>query len=76
MQSSQISLFNDNIFYNKWNLKKERFFLLNYILPTEDLEDVNLIFEKIVINREYDFQSIVKKYNINFVVIIYKNLMN
>ena len=45
LQSNQISLFNNNVFYDLWNLKKERFFLLNYILPTEDLEDVNLLLE-------------------------------
>ena len=75
LQSSQVSLFNDNLFYNKWNLNKERFFLLNYILPTEDLEDVNLILKNKESIEEYDFQSIVKKYNIAdfIVVIIYKN---
>ena len=45
LQSNQISLFNNNVFYDSWNLKKKRFFLLNYILPTEDLEDVNLLLE-------------------------------
>ena len=75
LQSSQVSLFNDNIFYDTWNLKKERFFLLNYILPTEDLEDVNLILKNSDLIEEYDFTNIVKKYNLEdfIVVIIYKN---
>tara|TARA_B100000579_G_scaffold276006_1_gene228210 strand:- start:176 stop:1255 length:1080 start_codon:yes stop_codon:yes gene_type:complete len=75
LQSSQVSLFNDNIFYDTWNLKKERFFLLNYILPTEDLEDVNLILKNSDLIEEYDFKNIVKKYNLEdfIVVIIYKN---
>ena len=75
LQSSQVSLFNDNIFYDTWNLNKERFFLLNYILPTEDLEDVNLILKNSDLIEEYDFKNIVKKYNLEdfIVVIIYKN---
>ena len=75
LQSSQVSLFNDNIFYDTWNLKKERFFLLNYILPTEDLEDVNLILKNSDSIEEYDFKNIVKKYNLEdfIIVIIYKN---
>ena len=75
LQSSQVSLFNDNIFYDTWNLNKERFFLLNYILPTEDLEDVNLILKNSDSIEEYDFKNIVKKYNLEdfIIVIIYKN---
>ena len=75
LQSSQVSLFNDNIFYDTWNLKKERFFLINYILPTEDLEDVNLILKNSDSIEEYDFKNIVKKYNLEdfIIVIIYKN---
>ena len=75
LQSSQVSLFNDNIFYDIWNLKKERFFLINYILPTEDLEDVNLILKNSDSIEEYDFKNIVKKYNLEdfIIVIIYKN---
>ena len=75
LQSSQVSLFNNNIFYDTWNLKRERFFLLNYILPTEDLEDVNLILKNSDSIEEYDFKNIVKKYNLEdfIIVIIYKN---
>ena len=76
LQSNQISLFNDNIFYDSWNLNKERFFLLNYILPTEDLEDVNLLLENSKSIEEYDFKRTIKKYDLEdfIIVIIYKNL--
>jgi len=75
LQLSQVSLFNNNIFYDLWNIKKERFFLLKYILPTEDLEDVNLILKNSEAIEEYDFKKIVKKYNLEdyIIVIIYKN---
>ena len=40
---SQIKMFSDNIIYNQWNSNTKQFELLNYILLTEDLEDLNLI---------------------------------
>ena len=43
---SQIKMFSDNIIYNQWNSNTKQFELLNYILPTEDLEDLNLIKKK------------------------------
>ena len=43
LKLDQISLFNNNIFYEKWNNDHERYYLLNYILPSEDLEDVGLL---------------------------------
>jgi len=75
LQSNQISLFNNNVFYDSWNLKKKRFFLLNYILPTEDLEDVNLLLENSKSIEEYDFKKTIEKYNLedSIIVIIYKN---
>ncbi len=75
LQLNQISLFNNNVFYDSWNLKKERFYLLNYILPTEDLEDVNLLLENRKSIERYDFKKTIKKYNLKdfIIVIIYKN---
>ena len=40
---NQIKMFSDNIIYNLWNSNIKKYDLLNYILPTEDLEDLNLI---------------------------------
>ena len=76
LQSNQISLFNNNVFYDLWNLKKERFFLLNYILPTEDLEDINLLLENKNSIEEYDFNKMIEKYNLKdfIIVIIFNNL--
>ncbi len=75
IQSSQVSLFNNNLFYNSWNLEKESFYLLNYILPTEDLEDVNLLLENRKSIEDYNFKRTIEKYNLDdfIIVIIYKN---
>ena len=75
LQLNQISIFNDNVFYNSWNLNKERFFLLEYILPTEDIEDVNFILENRGSIEEYDFKKTIAKYDLDdsIIIIIYKN---
>ena len=64
LQTNKISLFENNVFYNTWNLNKERFFLLNYILPTEDLEDVKLLLENRKSIEEYDFKKTIAKYDL------------
>ena len=75
IDKNHISLFNNNIFYNIWNLDKKDFFLLKYILPTEDLEDINFILENKNSIEEYDFKKIIKKYDLNdfIIIIINKN---
>jgi len=75
LQSDEISLFNNNIFYEKWNNNYERYYLLNHILPDEDLEDVDLILQNSKSIEDYDFKKIIKKYDLNdfIIAIIYKN---
>ena len=75
LQLDQISLFNNNIFYEKWNNNYERYYLLNYILPSEDLEDVDLISQNSRSIEDYDFKKIIEKYDLNdfIITIIYKN---
>jgi len=75
LQSEEISLFNNNIFYEKWNSNYEKYYLLNHILPDEDLEDVDLILQNSKSIEDYDFKKIIKKYDLNdfIIAIIYKN---
>ena len=75
LQLDQISLFNNNIFYEKWNNNHERYYLLNYILPSEDLEDVDLLSQNSQSIEDYDFKKIIRKYDLNdfIITIIYKN---
>ena len=69
---SQIKMFSDNIIYNKWNSNNKQFELLNYILPTEDLEDLNLVKKNIKNLENFEFREIVKKYNIeNYIISIF-----
>lgn len=75
LQLEQVQLFNNNIFYEKWNNNNKRFYLLNYILPNEDIEDVNLISLNSKSIEDYNFQEIIKKYYLNnsIISIIFKN---
>ena len=69
---SQIKMFSDNIIYNQWNSNPKQFELLNYILPTEDLEDLNLIKKNIENLENFEFREIVKKYNLeNYIVSLF-----
>ena len=53
-------IFSENNLFKNWNLNKKKFHLLNYILPTEDLEDFNLIKNKLSDLENYDFKEIIK----------------
>ena len=69
---NQLKMFSENIIYNLWNYSIKRYDLLNYILPTEDLEDLNLIKKNIKNLENFKFREIVKKYNIeNYIVSIF-----
>ena len=57
-----ISIFSNNPIYDNWNKKNKRYQLINYLLPSEDLEDLNFIKEKLDIIETYDFNEITKKY--------------
>ena len=69
---NQIKMFSDNVIYNLWNSNINKHELLNYILPTEDLEDLNLVKKNIKNIENFEFSEIVKKYNIeNYIVSIF-----
>ena len=57
-------LFSDNKIFNEWNNFVKSFHLIEYILPTEDLEDLNLIKNKYEYLEKYDFKEIINKYNL------------
>ena len=75
IETDSIHLFNDNIFYDNWNKIKKNYQLLDYLLPTEDLDDLNKL-QKISYSVEtYDFANLIKKYDLKdyIILIIYKN---
>ncbi len=75
VEENKISMFSENILFSKWNYNKKKYDLLNYILPTEDLEDFNLIKRNIKNLENYNFDAIIKKYNLKdyIIMIVFKN---
>ena len=74
-ETENIYLFNNNIFYEKWNDTKESYQLLDYLLPSEDLEDLNKIQQMSNSIETYDFINLIKKYDLKdyIISIIYKS---
>ena len=58
-------IFSNNKIFDQWNLHKKSFHLIDYVLPTEDLEDINFIKNKFEFIEEYDFKEITQKYNLD-----------
>ena len=61
--NDEILIFSESYLFNNWNLNTKRYHLLNFILPSEDLEDFNSIKNNSRNIDNYDFNQIVKKYN-------------
>ena len=74
-ETENIYLFDNNIFYNRWNNIVNNFQLLEYILPSEDLEDLSKIHEMSGNIETYDFLNLIKKYDLKdyIISIIYQN---
>ncbi len=68
-------IFSDNKIFKKWNETIDTYHLLEYILPTEDLEDFNIIKKKYDFIEEYDFKEVTDKYNLknSIIALIFKN---
>jgi len=68
-------VFSDNELSNEWNNFNKSFHLIEYVLPTEDLEDFNLIKKNYDLIEQYDFQEIINKYNLNdsIISLIFRN---
>ena len=73
--TNEILMFSESYLFNNWNNNNKDFHLLEYILPTEDLEDFNLIKKKLTNLENYDFIEIINKYNLeNYIImIVFKN---
>ena len=72
---NQIFLYDENPFYKNWNKEKKNFFLINYILIEEDIEDLEIISNNKENIENYQFDKIIKKYDLNdyIISIMFKN---
>ena len=73
--NNDLKIFSNNKIYDNWNKIIKKFHLLNYVLPTEDLEDLKLIKSNYDIIEKYNFKEIIKKYFLDncIVALIFKN---
>ena len=73
-KNNNIYLFNNNIFYDKWNEQKNSYDLLDYLLPSEDIEDLIELQKTSKDIETYDFSNLINKYDIkdSIILIIYK----
>jgi len=71
---NELVVFSNNIIFKKWNDYTQSFHLIDYILPTEDLEDLNLIKSKYENIEEFDFKEIISKYSLedSIIALIFK----
>jgi hypothetical protein len=75
VELDNIYLFTKNPFYQKWNDNKKNYHLLDYLLPSEDLEDLNTIQRNSRTIEDFDFQNVIKKYDLEdyIILIMFKN---
>jgi hypothetical protein len=73
--NNEVFIFSESDLYNKWNSEIKSYHLLEYILPTDDLEDFNLIKLNSDNLENYNFKEIIQKYNLDdyIITIIFKN---
>ena len=55
-------VFSNNPIHKNWKDENKKDYLIEYILPTEDLEDLNLIKNNYLEIENYNFEEIIKKY--------------
>ena len=73
--NNDIAVFSNNKIYNDWNKSKKEYQLINYVLATEDLEDLNIIKSKYDFIENYNFKEITDKYFLknSIVALIFKD---
>ena len=69
-KNNELYYLSQNIFFKNWNNESQKYFLINYILPNEDIEDYSVIKRNISNIERYDFDEIISKYNLDNHVIL------
>ena len=74
-KNNDLLIFNNNNIFTEWNNDVKKYHLIQYILPTEDLEDIKTIKDKYEFIEEYNFKEITDKYDLenSIIAIIFKD---
>ncbi len=72
--NKDLLIFSENEIFKMWNEDVKNFHLIEYILPTEDLEDLRMIKKNYDFIENYDFKEIINKYDLddNIIALIFK----
>ena len=72
--NKELLIFSGNEIFKIWNDDIKNFHLIEYILPTEDLEDLRIIKKNYDSIENYNFKEIISKYDLtdNIVALIFK----
>ena len=73
-EKKQLLIYSNNKIFKEWNNDIKDSHLIEYILPTEDLDDLNLIRDKFEEIEKYDFKEIISKYDLkdSIITLIFK----
>lgn len=61
-EDGNLLVFSNNPIYKNWKVMNKKSFLIEYVLPSEDLEDFETIKKKSSSIENYDFKKIIEKY--------------
>ena len=77
-QRNNVNLFHQNPFYRNWISFRKEHHLINYILPSEDIDVIKILNDQMNRLEDYDFTNIIKKYDTNeyIICLIYKENNN
>ena len=74
-KKKDLLIFNNNKIFEEWNKISKKNYLIEYILPTEDLEDFSIIKSNYEAIEQYNFNEITNKYYLkdSIIALIFKN---
>lgn len=75
---NDLTIYSGNPIYDNWISLKKKYHLIDYILPTEDLEDLTIIKNKYDEIENYNFREIINKYYLDncIIALIFVNNQN
>ena len=75
IDNGNLKIFNKNLVYSNWPINDKKRYLLNYILPLEDIEDFDKLINETDDIENFNMINFAKKYNSkNFILsLIYKD---
>ncbi len=70
--NTDLLVFSNNPIYKNWKEENKKNYLIDYILITEDLEDLNIIKDNYLELENYNFEEIIKKYFLdNYIIALF-----